>query len=153
MPSAGIRPPAERKTSSPGTTSAASIWHAFPSRSTFAAGEAMARSDSSVRSVLNSCTNPKSPFIKTITAIVTASTYSPMISETAVHTSSTSVITSLNWVKNKAAGCFFLPFFKRFGPYFCSRRNASSVLSPRRAIFSFLSSAAGAFTCPRSSFG
>ncbi len=100
LPSAGIRSPSSRIVMSPGTTSLAGIIFSFLSRSTRALGAVSFFIASSAFSERYSWMKPTTELRATMTAMVAASTVSPIRKAIAVATRSMTTNMSLNWLRN-----------------------------------------------------
>ena len=141
--SAGMKSPASRRMMSPGTSWAASMTCSFPSRSTLAWGADMFFRASMAFSALDSCIMPSRAFNTTMSKISTGSKNSmgswpkqATTKLTAAASSRMSIITSLNWSKNRWRFVFFLFSASLFSPYRSRRCRASWLERPAAEVCS-----------------
>ncbi len=130
LASAAILSPGDRTSTSPGTTSAASIDCAWPPRSTRAWGADSSARAARARSARNSCTKPRMAFTTTMASMAAASLYSPITADAAVAPSSTRTMKSWNCDARMARGDMPRPVVMVFGPASAKRARASPESRP-----------------------
>ncbi len=123
--SAGTRIPARISTMSPGTRVVASISPVRPSRSTRQCGLSIARRASIAFSARHSWTNPRMPFMTTMTAITAASVCSSAMIETTTAPPSTAISGLTNCRTSTSHQCSIVRASTSLGPYRSSRSAAS----------------------------
>ena len=138
--SAGTRSPEASSTTSPGTRPAASISWRWPSRSTTACGDSMARMASSADSALPSCTKPMAALTSTAASSTPVSTQCPRKAVTTAAASMTYSSTLWNCSSRRSQALRRGAACKRFGPCWDRRCAACAAASP----WGWLSSAARA---------
>ena len=139
--SAGMRSPSSISTTSPTTSSSASMTDNAPPRTTLARQTDICLSFSIAASARYCCKKPTKAFkrmIKSKIAVSASSLLSPVTKASTPDKKAANtrmiVIKSLNCAKNKPILLFFLPAFKAFLPFVCKRRAASSCVSPRKEL-------------------
>lgn len=132
--SAGTRSPARRTTTSPGTTSRASMLRSAPSRITCARGAAIRRSASSARSARYSCTKPSSTANRTIAAMTIASMACPSTPGSSVATRRIRIRTFLNCAASVCHADVRATSCSSLNPTAVSRRVASAALNPKEVV-------------------
>ena len=152
-PSPGMRSPAVKRTTSPGTRSRAGSSRSFPSRNTIDLGAAILRSASSERSARNSCTNPKTTANSTMTPIATASTACPSTNDRTTATNRTKIRTFWSCAKKSFHGETRLAACSSLGPTSASLRAASTAVRPCGPESKHVPTSSGARVCAAGSRG
>ena len=134
-PSAGTRLPASISTTSPGTRPSASISMAWPSRRTRAIVLSIFASAFTLSSAFASCRRPITA-LKTVSPASTTAVGTSWVTIRliAAAASRTICMKSRYWRRNACRPDSFFPSARRFEPWDCNRRSASSALSPRSSL-------------------
>ncbi len=130
LQSPGIIPPADKSTTSPGTTSSMGITAAVPSLSTETFILTMLRRFFTAFAAPYSCQKPSKPLTKTIASMMRASTGLLRKNESTAAKSRIMIIGLLNWERRIGSQAVSTGGFRMLWPLFASLLRASSVLRP-----------------------